>query len=152
MLALNKLRHSFEKTGWPPTFNEASPGFDYEDKTASGLTKCVIDYFKLSGHFAIRVISTATYNANIHEISSQQRAVILGVWAIVEDATIYVETRQEKDANSETQMQTIQALLTPDTFVYKAGDFEGFYDWFTTLKPILYKGNSTLPFGSTLND
>lgn len=46
----------------------------YTDKTANDLTRAVVDYLTLSGHFATRLQSTGTYRADLNRyVPSQQR-------------------------------------------------------------------------------
>ena len=42
---------------YPSTPPHCRPVFKYSDKTANGLTKCIIDYLNFSGHFAERISS-----------------------------------------------------------------------------------------------
>jgi len=37
----------------------------YRDDTANGLTKCIVAWFKINGHFATRITSTGTYRPEL---------------------------------------------------------------------------------------
>jgi hypothetical protein len=54
---LKDLKIKQHKERYPSMPDHAIPQPKYSDKTANGLTRCIIDYLTLSGHFAERVNS-----------------------------------------------------------------------------------------------
>lgn len=108
------------------------PRSKYNDRDANGLTKCIVDYCNLTGHFATRLASTGTYRADVGKyIPSQQRAGLPDVFAVVEGRAVFVEVQAGKDRLSEVQKETISDLEKAGASVYVAQTFEGFYAWFT---------------------
>ncbi len=104
----------------------------YSDRDANGLTKCVVDYCNLSGHFATRLASTGTFRADLQKfVASQQRAGLPDILAVVEGRAVFVEVKAGKDQLSEKQKDTIRALEKSGASVYVAHSFAGFLDWFT---------------------
>ncbi len=128
---LADTRKAQRSPNFPPKY---IPRSRYSDKDANGLTKCVVDYLTLSGHFATRLASTGTYRADLQTfVSSQQRAGLPDVLAVVNGRALFVEVKAGKDRLSETQKQTHTALEQAGASVYIARDFQGFHDWFTDL-------------------
>lgn len=109
------------------------PRSEYSDRDANGLTKCVVDYLTLSGHFATRLSSTGTYRADVGKyIPSQQRAGMPDVLAVIGGQAVFIEIKAGKDQLSTVQRETIKALLVAGSWVFVAHSFQEFYDWFTT--------------------
>ena len=103
----------------------------YSDKDANGLTRCVVDYLKLSGHFATRLASTGTYRADLQKfVPSQQRAGMPDVLAIIEGRALFIEIKTGKDRLSAIQQDTHKALSDAGAWVYVTHNFQDFVDWF----------------------
>lgn len=121
----------------------------YSDKSANDLTRCIVDYLNLSGHFATRLSSTGTFRADIGKyIPSQQRVGLPDVFAVVEGHAVLIEIKIGADRLSDAQKRAITCLKRAGACVYVARDFQSFYDWFTALLPTLTEDDS-LPFGPT---
>ena len=106
----------------------------YSDKSANELTRCIVDYLTLSGHFATRLQSTGTYRADLQRfIPSQQRAGLPDVFAVVNGHAVHIEIKVGKDRLSEDQKQAISDLKQAGASVFIAQDFQTFYDWFNAL-------------------
>ena len=90
----------------------------YSDKSANELTRCIVDYLTLSGHFATRLQSTGTYRA---------------VFAVVDSHAVFVGIKVGvgKDRLSDDQEQTISDLQQAGASVFLARDFAGFLHLFT---------------------
>ena len=105
----------------------------YSDRSANDLTRCIVDYLTLSGHFATRLQSTGTYRADLNRyIPSQQRRGLPDVYAVVHGRAVHVEIKI-KDRLSDDQKQAISDLQQAGASVFVARDFQGFYDWFNAL-------------------
>lgn len=103
----------------------------YSDKSANDLTRCVVDYLTLSGHFATRLQSTGTYRDDLKKyVPSQQRAGMPDVFAVVEGRAVFVEVKTGNDRLSDTQKETINLLVQAGALVCVAHCFQAFYDWF----------------------
>ena len=103
----------------------------YSDKSANDLTRCIVDYLTLSGHFATRLQSTGTYRADVGKfIPSQQRAGMPDVFAVVEGRAVFIEVKIGKDRLSDDQKATIADLEKSGAGVFVAHNFDSFKDWF----------------------
>ncbi len=103
----------------------------YSDADANGLTRAIVDYLNLSGHFATRLQSTGTYRADLGKyVPSQQRRGMPDVFAVVDGRAVHIEIKVGRDALSSDQKQAISDLKQAGASVYVATTFQGFYDWF----------------------
>ncbi len=111
------------------------PRSKYSDKDAGGLTKSVVDYASLCGHFATRLQSTGTYRDDIKRfVGSQQRAGLPDVFIIVNGHAVFCEIKIGKDNLSDVQKQAIADLERAGASVFIARNFDCFYDWFNALQ------------------
>lgn len=115
-----KLRH-IEKTA--PEFFKLSGGYKmkvnpYTDKTANGLTKCIVDYITFNGGFAKK--DAGCIHANISGLS-----VIISIW---------------NDKLSSRQKDNIKAA---GGLYYVAKDMESFLTWYNNLAESLKNTNNT---------
>jgi len=117
----------------------------YEDRTANGLTKCVIDFVRLSGYQAERINCTGRYIDNTQvftDVVGRTRSIGSTKWlptsgqrgtadisAVIRGRAVKIEIKI-KDRQSEDQKRY-------QTDVEKAGgvylivrSFEEFYNWF----------------------
>ena len=103
----------------------------YSDQDANGLTRAVVDYLTLSGHFATRLASTGTYRADVDKyIPSQQRAGFSTVFAVVEGRAMFAVV-EGWDSLSQQQKETIADLQKAGASVYAVRNFAEFLQWFT---------------------
>lgn len=108
----------------------AVPPAKFSDKTANELTRCIVRWFQINGHFATRLSSTGTYREDIKKfVASQQRRGLPDVFAVVRGRAAFVEIKVGKDRLSDDQREAIGELQASGAEVYISGDFEGFYDW-----------------------
>ena len=106
----------------------------YSDQDANSLTRAVVDYLTLSGHFATRLQSTGTYRADLNRyIPSQQRRGLPDVFAVVHGRAVHIELKVGKDRLSDDQKPAISDLQQAGASVFVARDFQTFYDWFNAL-------------------
>ncbi|MBO0937866.1 VRR-NUC domain-containing protein [Fibrella sp. HMF5335] len=106
----------------------------YSDKSANDLTRCIVDFFTYSGHFATRLQSVGTYREDLKKfVGSQQRRGLPDVFAVVHGRAVHVEIKVGKDQLSNDQKEAIADLQKSGAAVYVARDFQGFFDWFNSL-------------------
>ena len=121
----------------------------YEDRTANGLTKCVIDFIRLSGYQAERINCTGRYIDNTHvftDVVGRTRSIGSGQWlpssgtkgtsdisAVIRGRAVKIEIKI-KDRQSEDQKK-YQAEIERAGGVYLiVRSFSEFMEWFNTFK------------------
>ena len=140
-LALEQNRKKY------PNFPEhARPKPKYTDKTANGLTKCVIDWINFNGYQAERINTTGrmidnrtTYqNVLGQNVTIGSTTYIPGtgtkgsadISATINGRSVKIEVKIGKDRQSPNQV-AYQAMIEKAGGVYIiARDFEGFLQWY----------------------
>jgi hypothetical protein len=117
----------------------------YSDKTANGLTKCVIDYIRLTGGLAERINSTGRYidNSRVFEdVLGRKRSIGTGQWlptsgmkgtadisAVIQGRAVKIEIKM-KDRQSEDQKKYQKAVEQAGGIYLIFRSFQEFYDWY----------------------
>lgn len=134
-----------------PTFPTAYiPKGNYTDKTANGLTKCIIQYINLTGGFAERISNTGRQIDNrkiVTDILGSTRTIgsmkyITGtgtngtadISATCKGLSLKIEVKIGKDKMSEAQHEYKLKTERAGGVYFIAKDFQTFYDWYLQLK------------------
>jgi len=138
------LEHSRQK--YPNLPEHARVIRKYSDKTANGLTKCVIDYLTFSGYQAERISSTGRYIDNrqtFTDVIGRTRIIGSGKWipgsstkgtadisATVKGRSVKIEVKIGKDRQSDAQ-KDYQAQIEKAGGVYIiVKSFNDFISWY----------------------
>ncbi|MBN1227790.1 MAG: hypothetical protein JXA79_12415 [Deltaproteobacteria bacterium] len=155
--ALRDLHLQENKRRFPslPDYARVIPA--YSDKTANGLTKCIIDFLKLSGHQAERISVTGRYIDNskvVTDVIGHQRRIGSGKWiapsmqpgtadisAVIHGRAVKVEIKIGKDTQSAAQKQYQQQVEQAGGLYVIAESFEQFLNWYR----IMFPGSGVTP-------
>lgn len=127
-----------------PDFARVAPAFN--DKTANGLTKCIIHFLQLSGNQAERVncvgrvidrrktyVDVIGCNKTIGSIqyipTTGQRGTA-DISATIKGQSVKIEVKIGKDRQSEHQKQYQQSIEASGGIYFIARNFQQFYDWY----------------------
>ena len=154
---LKQLKQESMLESYPNVPKYAISAPKYEDKTANGLTKCVIEFLMLSGHFAERVNTMGTARDNrkvVTDVLGRKKTIGSIVWtktnAVKGSADVHSEInvningqkipisvkweikigkdRQSKDQkNYESQVVNYFIIKTFDDFYLKYVEFMSKY-------------------------
>lgn len=124
----------------------ALPKVKYEDKTANGLTRCIIDFIELMGGQAERINNTGrqmdgrkTYTnvlgnrrtiGSIKWIKGSGTDGTADISATINGRSVKVEVKIGKDKQSQKQKEYQQAIEKASGIYFIAKDFESFYTWY----------------------
>jgi hypothetical protein len=117
----------------------------YEDRTANGLTRCVIDFIRLSGYQAERINCTGRYIDNTEvftDVVGRTRSIGSTKWlptsgqrgtadisAVIRGRAVKIEIKI-KDRQSEDQMRYQEAIERAGGIYLIVRSFEEFYNWY----------------------
>lgn len=117
----------------------------YEDRSANGLTRCAIDYIRLTGGMAERVNCTGRYidNSQVFEdVLGRKRSIGTGQWlptsgmkgtadisAVIQGRAVKIEIKI-KDRQSEDQKRYQEAIEQAGGIYLIIRSFQEFYDWY----------------------
>jgi len=143
---LKQLKQAEQRAQFPNVPEHGLKPVKYEDKTANGLTKCILDFLNLSGHFAERIntmgrmvdsrkqvtdvigrtktIGTAKYIPTTGTKGSAD------ISATINGKSVKIEVKIGKDRQSQDQIQYQQRTEQAGGIYLIAKDFQGFYEWY----------------------
>ena len=121
----------------------------YTDKTANGLTRCIVDWIRLNGGFAERVnttgrpidrtrVVTNTLGqkqriGSIDWIPSGSTRGSADIHATIAGRSIFIEVKKGRDKLSEAQKQYRENVTQAGAVYFIAKDFDGFIQDYSKL-------------------
>ncbi len=143
---LKELKHAYIKAT-RPQFYEASGGKDYKispytDKTANGLTKCIIDYITFRGGYANRIntqgqarkerinLAFGNYRDKITFTPSTTNKGSADIRALVFGRSLDIEVKIGKDKMSLNQLKEMVRIQEAGGLYFVARDMQSFVDFY----------------------
>ena len=145
-LKLNELKRKY------PAAYEASGGDDFilkpmSDKTANGLTKCIIDWITLKGGNANRIntqgqarvnkiprynilTGKTEYRDSVTWTPSTTRIGTPDIDAIIQGKAVKIEVKIGKDKLSEAQKKHLEDIARAGGMYFVARDMDSFVNWY----------------------
>ena len=140
---LKQLSQEYLKTKHPNVPKHCLPVIKYSDKTANGLTKCIIDFIQYKGGQAerISVVSRKVAGKFVKSTMTKGTADISatipvyfrdsnGNFLIKKGLSVKIEVKIGKDRQSEEQKRYEQDILNAGGYYFIAKDFNSFYEWY----------------------
>ena len=147
---LKQLKQAEQRAQFPNVPEHGLKPVKYEDKTANGLTKCILDFLNISGHFAERIntmgrmidsrkqvtdvigrtktIGTAKYIPTTGTKGSAD------ISATINGKSVKIEVKIGKDRQSQDQIQYQKRTEQAGGIYLIAKDFQGFYESYLNIK------------------
>ena len=142
------LANAAKRIKYPNTPAAFIPKTKYSDRTANGLTKCILDFLQLSGHQAERINRIARPIDTRQEVTDVLgRTRVIGsiqfiksggtngsadISAIMQGRAVKIEIKIGKDKQSSEQKQYQQAVEKAGGTYVIATSFVQFYEWYGT--------------------
>jgi len=137
------------KQRYPSLPDPARVAPTYTDKTANGLTRCVIDYIRLMGYQAERIAVTGRYlnhRKTFTDVMSNTREIGSGKWipgsmqkgaadisAVINGRAVKIEVKIN-DKQSEVQRKYQEQVEAAGGIYLIVRSFESFKTWFDNIK------------------
>ncbi len=143
---LKDLYLSADEKKYPsiPAYARATPS--YSDKTANGLTKCIIDFINLSGGQAERISNTGRQIDNritVLDVIGRSKTIGSMEWvrgtgkngtadisATIKGRSVKVEVKIGRDKQSQDQKNYQKEVERAGGIYFIARNFESFYNWY----------------------
>jgi hypothetical protein len=141
---LKHLKQEEQRKLYPNVPDHGMKPVKYEDKTANGLTKCILDFLNLSGHFAERINTIGrmidnrkTYTDIIGRtktIGSAKYIPTTGtkgssdISATINGKSVKIEVKIGSDRQSEAQKEYQKRTEKSGGIYLIAKDFQSFYN------------------------
>lgn len=130
------------RTRYPAMPDKYRPAFRYSDKSANGLTKCIIDFLRFSGWQAERISVTGRYVDNskvVTDVLGNQRKVGSGQYipssmqrgsadisATIAGRSVKIEVKVGRDRQSEHQKAYQMEVTQAGGSYWLVRSYEGF--------------------------
>lgn len=101
----------------------------YTDKTANGLTKCIIDWLRYNGWQAERISNTGRIVRN-HWIPGTGTNGTADISATIKGRSIKIEVKIGRDKQSIDQVEYQKSIERAGGIYLIASDFDGFLHWY----------------------
>lgn len=133
MLAIHKLTQlalERKKELYPNVPHYALIKPKFSDKDANSLTKCILEYFRLNGGYAVRINTQGQYNEKLGRwTKGTTKRGTADVHACLNGMHYSIEIKIGKDTLSEHQEETQSQVTAAGGNYFVAKDFQSFYDW-----------------------
>jgi hypothetical protein len=146
---LKQLKQAEQRKLYPNVPEYAMKPIKYEDKTANGLTRCVIEFLNLSGHMAERssnegrvIDNRKTYTdmvgftktiGTVKRIPSSGTKGTSDIKATIGGRMVAIEVKIGKDRQSEAQKQYQERVEKAGGIYWIVKSFEDFHQKYTSL-------------------
>ena len=147
---LKKLKQDQIKANYPSVPEYALPKPDYNDNSANSLTKCVLDYLVLLGHFCERtgnegrvIDGRKTYTdvlgrqktiGSVKRIKSSGTKGTSDLKAVINGRMVAIEIKYGKDRQSEAQKDYQAMIERAGGEYWIVKNFEQFFDLYQDFK------------------
>lgn len=132
--ALSELDYQAKQDRYKAVPAHALPRAKFTDKNANGLTKAILTWLTLSGHYASRIQSQGQYNPKLKRwTKSTVKRGIGDIMAVIAGQSIMIEVKTGKDSQSIWQKKTQAQVEASGGIYFIARTFDDFMNW--------YKGN-----------
>lgn len=145
---LINLRMAKDKREYPNLPDRARVIPKYEDKTANGLTKCIIEFLNMidgshgerissegrvidDRQTVVNVIGQTVTKGSIKRIKSSGQIGTADISATILGRSVKIEVKIGNDRQSLNQKEYQRQIENARGYYVIAKDFQGFYDWFT---------------------
>jgi len=100
------------------------------DDTANGLTKCIVNYLKLKGHYVTRINSQGTYSHKLGRyIPSTARKGLADIEALINGRLYAIEVKIGRDVQSQHQKDVELDIIKSGGSYFIARDFTSFVQY-----------------------
>jgi len=134
---LQELYQRANREKYPNFPDHLRPVKPIKTTTANGLTKAIVDFLNLSGHFATRINNQGTWvkekahvNGGYYRPSTQVKG-IADINATINGRTVAIEVKIGKDRQSDAQRQYQERIERSGGTYWIVKDFDQFYELYT---------------------
>lgn len=143
---LRKIYLADNRQRYPSLPDYARTAPRYSDRTANGLTKCILDFLKLKGWQAERVSVTGRYLDNsriVTDVTGKQRRIGSGKWipgqmtpgsadisAVINGRAVKIEVKIGRDQQNEAQRRYQEQIEKAGGVYMIATSLDEFVEWY----------------------
>ncbi len=144
--SLSELSTSIKRQKYPNVPADSLPLTKYNDKTANGLTRCIIDFLRLNGWQAERINNTGRLvdrRETYTDVLGRSRTIGGIEWikgtgtdgtadlsCVIAGKPVKIEVKIGRDKQSDKQKQYQASIEKAGGLYFIAKSFDGFYSWY----------------------
>ena len=143
---LQQMERAQQRIKYPSMPEHALAGTNWQDNSANALTKSIIGFLNMSGHFAERINTMGTYRQGrklkVGEGIRQMPGKYVpttgtkgsaDISATIKGRSVKLEIKYGKDRMSEEQKAYAERTIASGGIYYVARDFDSFKEWYDEL-------------------
>jgi hypothetical protein len=143
---LSEMERAILREKYKSMPDHALAGTNWQDNSANALTKSIVGFLNMSGHFAERINTMGTYRQGRkiavgegHRMTPGKYVPTTGVKgsadisATIKGRSVKVEVKYNKDRMSEHQKAYAERTIQSGGIYYIARDFDSFKEWYDEL-------------------
>lgn len=124
LIALAKIAQARK---YPNVPDHCRPNPRYDDRSANALTRSILAWLELNGHYASRIQSQGQYNPTLKRFTqSTVRRGIGDIMAVIEGKTVMIEVKIGADKLSPYQVKTQEEVTRSGGLYWVIKDFNSF--------------------------
>ncbi|MBO9619888.1 MAG: hypothetical protein J7539_12735 [Niabella sp.] len=130
---LQQARETYMKQNYAACRDFGCPAKRYSDKTANGLTNCIMDWLKYFGHYANRINTTGTMrkiNGQMKWTKGTTRRGTADITAVLFGRHVAIEVKVGKDRMSDAQKAERDRVQRSGGIYITVKDMPQFCEWF----------------------
>jgi len=128
---LKKLDHESKTKKYPSVPAHAIPRAKHNDTTANGITRAVLSWLELKGHYATRIQSQGQYQPKLKRwTKSTVKRGVGDISAVINGRSIMIEVKAGRDRQSEWQKQTQEQVEASGGVYLLVRSFDDFHKWY----------------------
>lgn len=144
---LKQLSVNHKRNKYPSVPDDSLPATNYNDRTANGLTRCIIDFLTFKGWQAERINNTGRMidrRTSYTDVMGRNKTIGGVDWirgtgtdgtadisATVAGKSVKIEVKIGRDRQSDAQRKYQQMIERAGGVYVIAKTLQGFYDWYT---------------------
>jgi hypothetical protein len=143
---LQQMEREQQRIKYPSMPEHALAGTNWQDNSANALTKSIVGFLNLSGHFAERINTMGTYRQgkkiqvgeNTRQLPGKYTRTTgvkgsADIAATIKGRAVKIEVKYGKDRMSEAQKEYAERTEAAGGIYYVARDFDSFKEWYDKL-------------------
>lgn len=144
---LSEMSFNEKRNKYPSVPTDSIPHTKYNDRTANGLTRCIVDFLSFLGWQAERINNTGRvidHRSSYNDILGRNKTIGGLEWvkgtgtdgtadisATIDGKSVKIEVKIGKDRQSQKQRLYQQRIEKAGGVYVIAKSFQGFYSWYT---------------------
>jgi hypothetical protein len=125
------LHEEMKRAKYKNVPEHAIPKSKFDVESTNGLTKAIITWLELHGHYCTRLQSQGQYNPTLGRWTKGTTKKGVGdIMAIIQAKHLMIEVKYGKDKLSEHQIKTKREVQKSGGFYFVAKDFESFMEYY----------------------